>query len=74
MSNDYLKTDKMDMNNEDTYLVPLKNGMMSYNITSINGTEVMHYFKRIFDRQKTSIKDTEGNMSWKWLTVNLTVL
>lgn len=61
MSNDYLKTDKMDMNNEDTYLVPLKNGMMSYNITSINGTEVMHYFKRIFDRQKTSIKDTEGN-------------
>lgn len=50
---DMLKTDKMDSNNNDTYEVPLKGGIMSYNITSINGTDVMHYFKRHFDRQKT---------------------
>ena len=44
-SADMLKTDKMDANNTDTYIVPLKGGINSYNITSINGTEVMHYFK-----------------------------
>ena len=53
---DYIKTDKMDINNSDTYEVPLKGGIVSYNITSINGTEVMHYFKRIFDKQKTYAK------------------
>ena len=45
---DMLKTDKMDSNNNDTYEVPLKGGIMSYNITSINGTDVMHYFKKTF--------------------------
>ena len=35
----------MNQNNHDTYIVKLKGGMDSYNITSINGTEVMHYFK-----------------------------
>lgn len=44
-SADMLKTDKMDENNTDTYIVPLKGGINSFNITSINGTEVMHYFK-----------------------------
>ena len=53
---DMIKTDKMDKNDNDTYEVPLKGGIMSYNITSINGTEVMHYFKRIFDKQKTYAK------------------
>lgn len=53
---DMLKTDKMDANNADTYEVPLKGGITSYNITSINGTEVMHYFKRHFDKQKTYLK------------------
>lgn len=57
---DFLKTDKMDTKNSDTYEVPLKGGLMSYNITSINGTEVMHYFKRIFDNQSTYVKDDEG--------------
>ena len=40
-----LNTGKMDQNNSDTYEVPLKGGIMSYNITSIKGTEIMHYFK-----------------------------
>lgn len=53
---DMIKTDKMDKNDNDTYEVPLKGGIISYNITSINGTEVMHYFKRIFDKQKTYAK------------------
>lgn len=53
---DMIKTDKMDKNDTDTYEVPLKGGIMSYNITSINGTEVMHYFKRIFDKEKTYAK------------------
>ena len=44
--NDKLKTDKMNINNGDTYEVPLKGGIISYNITSIKGKEVMHYFKR----------------------------
>lgn len=57
---DFLKTDKMDTKNSDTYEVPLKGGLMSYNITSINGTEVMHYFKRVFDNQSTYVKDGEG--------------
>lgn len=40
-----LNTGKMDQNNADTFEVPLKGGIMSYNITSIRGTEIMHYFK-----------------------------
>ena len=44
-SSDMLNTGKMDQNNADTFIVPLKGGINSYNITSIKGTEVMHYFK-----------------------------
>ena len=45
-SGETVKTDKMDtLNGSDTYEVPLKGGLTSYNITSINGTAVMHYFK-----------------------------
>lgn len=40
-----LNTGKMDQDNADTFEVPLKGGIMSYNITSIRGTEIMHYFK-----------------------------
>lgn len=54
-SSDKLKTDKMEQANGDTYEVPLKNGLVSYNITSIDGMEVMHYFKRYWDSQKTEI-------------------
>ncbi len=50
---DNLKTDKMENSNADTYEVPLKNGIISYNITQINGMEVMHYFKRYWDSEKT---------------------
>lgn len=52
---DMLNTGKMDQNNGDTYIVPLKGGIDSYNITSIRGTEVMHYFKNKFKKQKTTI-------------------
>lgn len=52
---DYLKTDKMDENNADTYIVPLKGGIVSYNITSIKGSEVMHYFKKRWDNKKAEI-------------------
>ena len=55
-SSDMLKTDKMDQLNADTYIVPLKGGINSYNITSINGTEVMHYFKNKFTKNATNIK------------------
>lgn len=60
---DMIKTDKMDTNNADTYLVPLKGGLYSYNITSISGTEVMHYFKNYWDHKKAEIKmkDIKGN-------------
>lgn len=44
-SAELLNTGKMDQNNADTFEVPLKGGIMSYNITSIRGTEIMHYFK-----------------------------
>lgn len=63
---DMIKTDKMDANNSDTYEVPLKGGFVSYNITSINGTEVMHYFKRIFNKQKTYAKISKyGNEEYE---------
>lgn len=51
---DMLKTDKMDKLDNDTYVVPLKGGIMSYNITSINGTEAMHYFKRSFEQNQAA--------------------
>ena len=56
-SADMLKTGLMDTGGgQSTYEVPLKGGLMSYNITDINGTEVMHYFKREFDNEETTIK------------------
>ena len=39
-STDMLDTGKMDQINADTFIVPLKGGIKSYNITSINGTRV----------------------------------
>lgn len=54
-SNDMLNTGKMDQNNADTFIVPLKGGINSYNITSIKGTEVMHYFKNKFANKTTNI-------------------
>ena len=56
MYNDKLKTDKMDTNDDDTYEVPLKGGIISYNITSISGKEVMHYFKRHFKNEDTNVE------------------
>ena len=69
-STDMVKTDKMDQNNADTYEVPLKGGIMSYNITSIKGSEVMHYFKRYFEHQKTTLKlDVNGKKGEYELTM-----
>lgn len=52
---DRLKTDKMDEDSANTYEVMLKGGFVSYNITDIMGTEVMHYFKRLWDNKSTKI-------------------
>ena len=54
-SADMLDTSKMDQNNNDTFIVPLKGGINSYNITSIKGTEVMHYFKNKINKKHTNI-------------------
>lgn len=54
-----LNTGKMDQNNSDTYEVPLKGGIMSYNITSIRGTEIMHYFKNKFAKMEIDL-DGDG--------------
>jgi hypothetical protein len=50
-----LNTGKMDQNNSDTYEVPLKGGIMSYNITSIRGTEIMHYFKNKYAKMEVDL-------------------
>lgn len=56
-ANDMIKTSKMNNSNgSDTYEVKLKNGLTSYNITDINGMEVMHYFKKKFNHEKAQIK------------------
>lgn len=60
LKGDNLSTDKMDQNNDETIEVPLKGGLMSYNITGINGTYVMHYFKKYFQHEKEKIKDEKG--------------
>lgn len=52
---DNVGTKKMDQNNADTYEVDLKGGITSYNITSIQGTKVMHYFKNYFKNQATTV-------------------
>lgn len=62
---DMLKTNLMDNNSgQTTYEVKLKGGFTSYNITDINGTEVMHYFKRKFSHEEARIKlgDTEYDL------------
>ena len=47
---EFVKTDKMDRLGSDTYIVPLKGGINSYNITSIGGSKVMQYFKHYFEK------------------------
>ena len=54
-----LNTGKMDQNNSDTYEVPLKGGITSYNITSIRGTEIMHYFKNKYAQMNVDL-DGDG--------------
>ena len=63
-SAEMLKTDKMELNNANVYLVPLKGGIQSYNITDIKGTEIMHYFKRLWDNKETKINvDVDGSIT-----------
>lgn len=62
---DMLNTEKMDESNEDTYEVTLKGGITSYNITSINGKEVMHYFKRKFLKSGVATTIKNGNSEYE---------
>ena len=56
-STDMIKTSYMDSNlGQNTYEVPIKGGLISYNITDISGVEVMHYFKRSFEKERTIMK------------------
>lgn len=64
--NDSLKTDKMDQNDSGTYEVTLKNGFKSYNITSINGENIMHCLKYRYDKKnkaKAKIGGSEFELS-----------
>ncbi len=54
-SADMLGTEKMDRSNEDTYKIMLKGGIWSYNITSIRGEEVMHFFKERYAKERKAI-------------------
>lgn len=66
ITGDYLKTDKMEQLNGDTYPVKLKCGLTSYNITDINGTQIMKYFKHYFDRNEViDIKDPLSKEKFK---------
>lgn len=56
LNGDNLKTDKMEEDNANTYELTLKGGFKCYNITDINGMEVMHYFKRYWDSKSTKVK------------------
>ena len=59
-ASDKLVTDKMESNDGNTYEVPLKGGIMSYNITDIKGTDIMHFFKKTWANrsQKTNMDVT----------------
>lgn len=59
---DMLGTDLMDnTSTNDTYEVKLKGGITSYNITSIRGEQVMHFFKNFKNSQKSKIKVKTGS-------------
>ena len=64
-STDMLGTDKMDVDNEDTYIVDLKGGIKSYNITSIKGEAVMHYFKNKFKGNGSTTKIKAGGNEYE---------
>lgn len=69
-ANDSLKTDKMHQQNGDTYEVTLKDGTICYNITSIKGMEVMHYFKKTWaKKEKTTIKQNDNKEKELTLTM-----
>ena len=61
---DKLGTEEMDQENANTIEVPLKGGLISYNITDIKGTEIMHYFKKKWaqrQRVEIDVKQRNGN-------------
>lgn len=63
-ANDKLGTEEMDQNNANTIEIPLKGGLISYNITDIKGVDIMHYFKKKWaQRQRATmdVVDNEGN-------------
>lgn len=61
---DKLGTEEMDQDNSNTIEVPLKGGLISYNITDIKGVEIMHYFKKKWaQRQRVTmdVKSQDGS-------------
>ena len=70
---DSLKTDKMHQNNGDTYEVTLKDGTICYNITSIKGTEVMHFFKKVWAEKKKDGAQYDVDMNGEKIKMNLTM-
>lgn len=69
MQQDKLNTEKMDEDGGSTYEVPLKGGIMSYNITDIKGVQVMHYFKKTWaknsDKVDVDVED-DNNVKTKY--------
>jgi len=64
-SADMLGTEKMEKNNEDTYKKMLKGGIWSYNITSIKGEEVMHFFKERYAKEKKAVTLRTGGVDYE---------
>lgn len=64
-SADMLGTEKMEKNNEDTYKKKLKGGIWSYNITSIKGEEVMHFFKERYARERKAVTLRTGGVDYE---------
>ena len=63
-ANDKLGTVDMDQDNANTIEVPLKGGLISYNITDIKGVDIMHYFKKKWaqrHRVTMNVIDHDGN-------------
>lgn len=61
---DKLGTNEMDEDNANTIEVPLKGGLISYNITDIKGIDIMHYFKKKWANKQSAtmkVKDTDGH-------------
>lgn len=57
---DRLDTEEMDKDNANTIEIPLKGGIISYNITDIKGVDVMHYFKKKWANRERVTMDVKS--------------